>query len=554
MSNAIEEVDGRKRLYLTMDVFYLYVSGFMNAIPTLRSFMDDLYETNRIAFYEKAKASPFYNASFMTDRPLDKEVSMRRAFGVLMYAEEDEELQNTICNAIIKYNKSLSVFAKSFSVDQFLEFCRTNEKSCLAANKTNDELNAQIYLAAYICYVKHGIAKKNTLSVKKFHDFIAMDIGERESVDQGGIIQFLNRIGVEEDAETRQLRDLKSIVKSDRGLCALLKAANILDGDDTPATTATNKILKTLSRCSATEREAVVFTTGMCQRLANLFGCNLLMSAQDIQFTEIDIERIYKIVAVSAQCKEAEDRDVVGLDEFTEAIWFAALFKSLRQNREFYFQNNSETQFFALRNLENEVLQLQEQRSEQETAIANANHLIEACKEQINLLSSELAKENKDASKPLLAEITMLRSQIADMQKKLDLEAEKTQELYRLREFVFDMQEGSDIEVEEVSLDNLIEGKRIFVFGGHINWRNRFKQRYPSIEVLDGHNVSFDEAKLIGADMVLLNTSNMSHSLYYKVIDVLRKNHISFDYLGKNSNPNLLENEIYDILTRHKKA
>ena len=76
------------------------------------------------------------------------------------------------------------------------------------------------------------------------------------------------------------------------------------------------------------------------------------------------------------------------------------------------------------------------------------------------------------------------------------------------------------------------------------------KTNYPSLNILDGHQESFDEQILLNADMVLLNTSNMSHSLYYKVIDVLRKNKIPFDYVGKYTNTELLENEIAEILQR----
>jgi len=50
--------------------------------------------------------------------------------------------------------------------------------------------------------------------------------------------------------------------------------------------------------------------------------------------------------------------------------------------------------------------------------------------------------------------------------------------------------------------------------------------------------------------MVLLNTSNMSHGLYYKVIDILRKNRIPFDYIGKYSNTDLLEYEIVEVLQK----
>ena len=97
---------------------------------------------------------------------------------------------------------------------------------------------------------------------------------------------------------------------------------------------------------------------------------------------------------------------------------------------------------------------------------------------------------------------------------------------------------------------SLIKSKKIYIFGGHINWRNKIKQKYPSLEVLDGHNTSFDEKLLFGADIVLMNTSNMSHALYYKIIDVLRRNNIPFDYLGKYSNPNLLEREMGEVLLR----
>ena len=38
------------------------------------------------------------------------------------------------------------------------------------------------------------------------------------------------------------------------------------------------------------------------------------------------------------------------------------------------------------------------------------------------------------------------------------------------------------------------------------------------------------------------------YSLYYKVIDVLRRNKIKFDYLGKYINQNLLEQEIAEVL------
>jgi len=171
-------------------------------------------------------------------------------------------------------------------------------------------------------------------------------------------------------------------------------------------------------------------------------------------------------------------------------------------------------------------------------------------KTQIESLSTELSKDTKEAMRPLMNEISLLRAQIAELEKELAAEREKVDELNRLREFAFSIHSGSDIPDTKVSLEDLIAGKKIFIFGGHINWRNKMKAAYPTLNVLDGHQTSFDERMLLDADMVLFNTGNMSHTLYYKVMDVLRKNEIPFDYIGKYWNAELLEREMAEVLQK----
>ena len=93
--------------------------------------------------------------------------------------------------------------------------------------------------------------------------------------------------------------------------------------------------------------------------------------------------------------------------------------------------------------------------------------------------------------------------------------------------------------------------KKLVVIGGHIEWRNKLKAKYPNIMVVDGHNAGSDFSMLINTDIVLLNVSNMSHSVYYKAINILRSNKIRFDYLGRTINQELYEQEIRSILEKH---
>ena len=224
----------------------------------------------------------------------------------------------------------------------------------------------------------------------------------------------------------------------------------------------------------------------------------------------------------------------------------------MQADRDFYYKNSAETQFLEMRMAEKENAALKEQISIQQQEIEDLKHKLALATTQNNALRNELTKDEKDTAKPLLAEISMLNGQVADLQRKMEAEETKRSELNKLREFVFELQSVGDIPEESLPIASLIKNKKIYIFGGHINWRNKIKQKYPSLEVLDGHNTSFDEKYLLGADMVLMNTSNMSHALYYKIIDVLRKNNIPFDYLGKYSNPNLLEREVGEALLRQK--
>ena len=99
-------------------------------------------------------------------------------------------------------------------------------------------------------------------------------------------------------------------------------------------------------------------------------------------------------------------------------------------------------------------------------------------------------------------------------------------------------------------LKELINGKKIIIIGGHIDLRNKLSEKYKDLIIIDGHNVNFDESVLRTADFVILNTSNMSHSMYYKVMPVLKNASIHFDYIGKYTSLEKLEAQICDLLQK----
>lgn len=73
-----------------------------------------------------------------------------------------------------------------------------------------------------------------------------------------------------------------------------------------------------------------------------------------------------------------------------------------------------------------------------------------------------------------------------------------------------------DNNVSESDLDIFLKSKKIIVSGGHVNWQNKIKEKYPWFTYIDVDNVNFDVNILKTADYIFFNTLHCSHTLYFK--------------------------------------
>lgn len=537
---------------LDTNLFYLYLSNSVVAFPTLKKFVDDTYETQKYRFYEKAKSNPYYNHTLMSDRTLEMEVSMKRAFGILLCSDEDEQLQKMLSDEFVKVFPRIKPLMEKFVWSSLQNILQHYMETAKKTNMTDDELSGVVLFVAYAVIHKHGLDCEDG-DIKKLYTIVEQEVNTRASFAKSPFVERIDSLKVHDMVVVpRYVRKVKEYITSGDHLTAFTEWANAMATVQIPRTKIANDMLKTFASSITEEADDFTNTMAFCGILADVmsaegYSINMLLNGKNISKEEQ--ERIFKITAKEMGARR-DEKPSIELQDYVVALLFYMLIKNLKESRNFYFENNSETQFNELLRSEREIVALKEELFEQSKAVSDKQQYIDALQAQIDQLTTELAKDTKDAVKPLMGEISLLRSEVSKMQQRLDEESEKTQELNRLREFVFAMQQSEDIAQEEVSLGDLIKGKTIYIFGGHINWRTRLKANYPSLNVLDGHNISFDEQQLLNADIVLLNTSNMSHALYYKVIDVLRKNKIRFDYLGKYINQNLLEQEIAEILRR----
>ena len=107
-------------------------------------------------------------------------------------------------------------------------------------------------------------------------------------------------------------------------------------------------------------------------------------------------------------------------------------------------------------------------------------------------------------------------------------------ELNRLREYVYSMTE-EDISVTPVSLDEMSEflsKKRIIIIGGHDNWTNQLKERFPGWTFIKpSASGTIPERAAIYADYLFFFTDTVSHSAYNKYMNVVIRHNLPFSYL-----------------------
>jgi len=242
----------------------------------------------------------------------------------------------------------------------------------------------------------------------------------------------------------------------------------------------------------------------------------------------------------------------ISLDMYISLLIIFFLLRTISDSKEYYFDHSNETVFSQVAFFKEENRRLQEENDKTMATVSILQSEIENLREQVGALAQENRKDKKDASKGYMAEVSNLERQIKALNTELAERSRSEEELYALREFAFSVRSEYVIQNENINLGNLLKGNKVAIIGGHINWRNNLKKKYPSISVIDGHLETADFSVLKNMDFVFLNVSNMSHSVYYKVINILRNSTTPFDYLGRTINQELYEKEMADILLRHE--
>lgn len=534
------------------ETFLAYLSAYVAAFDNLAQRFEEIYRTDIERFYLKAIRSKGYSNCIMNDGSILRDYKTKRIFGVLLAADEDDTLRNTVEGILYRFDESFKNFVK----EPTRKALRIAEYEKSYAD--NDKVQAALYFPVYLAINEHG----TDADIGEFQfilQSISEDIDFHEKNGNSVIHQGIREMSVSYALSKVDDKAWKicKLLKDGHGLIsAALPIESIMTNRDNEQEG--GEMYRELfnyresgSKGNADfNRMSIVFSA--FSYIAQYLGFSPTSLLNGISLNKEE----QLIIAKSLFFRVYHSRYIdslqnigwnVDLNEYFTAAAFYMLLKSIKQAKQYFEDNNNETMF-------SQIQYYREEKERQDDELNRLRKELQEEREKNDLLRQQLQSQGTGTAtdtKPFMEEISALNRQVKELREELDTEREKTDELNRLREFVFSIQSEYIPESDETDLKDLIKGKKIAVIGGHINWRNKLKKKYPAIVTMDGHNATGDFISLSSADLVLLNTSNMSHTVYYKVIEMLRKGTARFDYIGRSTNQELYEKEIADIIKKY---
>ena len=137
--------------------------------------------------------------------------------------------------------------------------------------------------------------------------------------------------------------------------------------------------------------------------------------------------------------------------------------------------------------------------------------------------------------------IKVLRGEIAEYRKlaeenrklKEQLDSDR-KELVALREHVYSLTENDEADTT-VSVDEMKEylnSLRVIIVGGHSNWRQKMKQEFKDWVYIEPSVSGTLEASVVDkADYVYFFTDTISHSTYFKYMNIVKEHGVDFGYI-----------------------
>ena len=495
LESEIKEIENNKEEMLIIPIEMLARAIGRN--KKIYSYIDDMYKKNQYNYYknvcENEVMFELYNSKFFEELNFETQIYSKKVFCILCYEYSLEET-NYVQNIIIKGWRYIYNFIKN------------KDNICLSDVITN--------------YIYHN--KRWTVN----------ELGDISIITY--IISTLyNKTVIKNEKSYRYLYELVEQCKSKKN--GIRTQANYFSGKIN--WNSIDKIIELIFSNIGTITDVESFfyeTTDESEK--RLLKMSALFETENLELTEIfenrkilkqdirDIIGSYFIVnsenkhMVKIQDVMIEDVDISEVTKFLiNNLYLKLLMNEYNSVKHYYFDN------------------VKKSITEIDDMLNNINKKYE----------SEIKIKNEKYS-ILLAEYNKILKENKNLKKSLEEVEENKEEIVELREFIFNL--DNEEECVELVIEDKIDNIKAIVVGGSPKWQLKLKERYNSWHYLSVENLNFDEDIVKNAEVVIIYVNYLSHALYYKVINIVRKYNLKVKYIKSNQNIDIVQKDIFNSI------
>lgn len=487
-----------KKWNITEDTLRNYIFASISIALVINTTMikdiNNLYNLDKLKYYNAAKNSTCIDHVIMKQGTLDQEISARKVLGILLVAEVDSNLRNNVIKLLRKYYPIVYNSVKKHDK-------RELAKKYSQMDKINRIIFSRLHGAIYF-YL--GMYRSAELVDQGFFISIIEDLKDFEF---GSLITA--NIDEELKVYKDKIQEIKTLLRKEYGKIYSYKDLQDSNYKDVGKF---RDIFKNLFFANKLDPNYVFYNSSF-----------------------LNIDEI--ILSYIKKSNNRLDSKII-LQSLINGIYMKSLINEYKKARDLCLQNNQETLLFKINFLEEKLINVVDENKEMDCKL----NLLE---QEKALFDENLKNQINKLNKSHKSETNNMQNRIKELEVQLLEEKKYRSELNALREYVFQVKNEYIPKVSDKTLEYYIANKEVLIIGGSKKWRRKFREKYPKIRTLNGFNENFEINILNNADFIFFYTGFMNHATYNRAMNFIRANQIHFSYIGR-TNIDLVEEEIIE--------
>ena len=508
-----------------------YITQFLSIAlggnPYLHPYIDQYYQKNEWAYYEA------YQKSGLKDNPMfamyttKSEEKIRQVAGIVEWCNQNQQ-PNLLDQLIKKGYKFVYQYVQRETQIDFEHFVRSYAKKQKGKRMKEIELFYQNIVLWYLCIREDKPFNTNTVTWQSFQELVRLAMTEVKLEE----VNFSNQEIEKHQPELDDLYAEYDIPKNPE-FSSFGVFLEYLIGSSL------KKIIETNPTYDIEEAQQLVFQQSPSKHIGALGGwlkvlkIHELDATEQVPFTKRDLDMVFlellHVMKHNQLAKEEQDLFII------TCLYVKCLSYLYRETKQLYLDQSKQDYYLEMKAKESRIF-LQEKVQIQKQA--QWQRSFEEQQKELEGLKQELRK----------AQVT-----IRHLEQHIDNMDDFSQEVHALRNYVYSEEQANDqdeIAPSLLTMTNFIQSKRIIIFGGHPNWRQKLKEVLPPVEFIDIDELNRDLSKIQRSETIFINTSVFTHAFYRKIMKEVGKYKTPLFYLNGQSNIEKTITEIYHCLNR----